>query len=207
MTDPADPADLVGRTLAANLRAARQALGWRLEDVADRSGVSRGMLQQIETGRTNPSIATLARISATLGVSIGRLVEPAAELGQVVRRAAATERSAGRGSQARLLINDGQAPFIELWEFTINAGDEIHSDGHPAGTRELLLVHDGTLTVDVGGARFEIGPGDALRMRGDRPHTYRNPGHELVRLTMTVVYSGDRDPRYAAGSTSTIGPA
>jgi len=201
-----DPADLVGRTLAANLRASRQALGWRLDDVAERSGVSRGMLQQIETGRTNPSIATLARICAALGVSIGRLVEPAEELGQVVRRDAVTVRSAGRASQAQLLINDGQAPFIELWDFTINAGDHIDSDGHPTGTRELLLVHAGTLRVDVGGASFVVGPGDALRMRGDRPHTYRNPGQEAVRLTMTVVYSGNQDPRYAAGTTSKTRP-
>lgn len=192
-----DYAELVGRTLAANLRAARQTRGWRLEDLADRSGVSRGMLQQIETGRTNPSIATLARIAAALGVSFGLLVEPPEELGQVVRQEMTTVRPAGQASQARLLINDGQAPFIELWDFTITVADQIHSDGHPTGTRELLLVHAGTLTVDVGGATFEVSAGDALRMRGDRPHTYRNQGQEPVRLTMTVVYSGNQDPRYS----------
>jgi transcriptional regulator with XRE-family HTH domain len=186
----------VGRTLAANLRAARLARAWRLEDVAERSGVSRNMLQQIETGRTNPSIATLARISATLGVPIGELVSPAPELGQVVRGSTAPVRRAGRASQARLLVNDGQAPFIELWDFTIAAGDEIGSDGHPTGTRELLLLHTGRLTVEVGGSRFELGADDALRMRGDRPHTYANLGAEPARLTITVVYSGDRDPRY-----------
>lgn len=90
------------------------------------------------------------------------------------------------------------SPFIELWDFTIAADDHIHSDGHPAGTRELLLVHSGSLTVDVGGATFKVGTGDALRMRGDRPHAYRNQGQEPVRLTMTVVYSGNRDPRYSA---------
>jgi transcriptional regulator with XRE-family HTH domain len=192
-----DPAEIVGRTLAANLRAARRARGWRLDDVASRSGVSRGMLQQIETGRTNPSIATLARICAVLGTTIGRLVEPPEELGRVVPAADAEVRKAGRESRARLLINDGDAPFIEFWDFTIASGDEIGSPAHPAGTRELIQVHEGDLTVDIGGATFEVGPGDALRMRGDRDHTYRNPGFRPVRLTMAVVYSGDRDPRYA----------
>jgi transcriptional regulator with XRE-family HTH domain len=196
--DGSDPAESVGRTLAANLRAARLARSWRLEDVAERSGVSRNMLQQIETGRTNPSIATLARISATLGAPIGELVSPAPELGQVMRGSAAPVRRAGRASQARLLVNDGQAPFIELWDFTVAAGDEIHSDGHPTGSRELLLLHSGRLMVEVGGSRFELGPDDALRMRGDRPHAYANPGTEPARLTITVVYSGDRDPRYVA---------
>lgn len=57
-------------------------------------------------------------------------------------------------------------------------------------------MHEGTPTVEVGGATFTIGPGDALRMRGDRPHTYRNPHPTPARLTMTVVYAGLRDPRY-----------
>jgi len=192
-----DPAEIVGRTLAANLRAARRARGWRLDELAARSGVSRGMLQQIETGRTNPSIATLARICAVLGTTIGRLVEPPEELGRVVRAGAAEIRTAGRESQARLLINDGDAPFVEFWDFTIAPGDEVGSQAHPAGTRELIQVHRGGLTVEIGGATFDLGPGDALRMRGDRDHVYRNPGTEAVRLTMAVVYSGDRDPRYA----------
>jgi len=157
-------------------------------------------LQQIETARTNPSVTTLARISEALGVPIGELVTPAPPLGEVVRAADATVRPAGRASSARLLINDGEAPFVELWDFTVAAGDEIGSAGHPAGTRELLLLHDGRMRVDVGGSSFDlgvgVGVGDALRMRGDRPHTYANPGATTARLTIGVVYAGERDPRY-----------
>src|SRR6266516_2727704 len=192
-----DPAEIVGRTLAANLRAMRQARGWRLEDLASRSGVSRGMLQQIETGRTNPSIATLARICATLGTSISRLVEPPEELGQVVRAADAEVYRAGRHGEGRLLINDGQAPFIELWDFLLADHDEMSAPAHPPGTRELLHLYQGRLEIEVGGAGFTLGAGDALRMRGDRDHLYRNPGPGPASLTMAVVYSGDRDPRYA----------
>jgi transcriptional regulator with XRE-family HTH domain len=192
-----DPAEVVSRTLAANLRALRQMRGWRLDDLASRSGVSRGMLQQIETGRTNPSVATLARISATLGTSIGQLVEPPEELGLVVRAADAEVHHGGRESECRLLVNDGQAPFIEFWDFLIAPHDEISSPAHPPGTREMLHIHQGRMTVDIAGASFEVEEGDALRMRGDRSHAYRNPGPQPVRLTMAVVYSGDRDPRYA----------
>jgi mannose-6-phosphate isomerase-like protein (cupin superfamily) len=155
------------------------------------------MLQQIETCRTNPSIATLARVSATLGIAIGRLVEPPDELGHVARAAAAPTRPGGRASMFRLLINDTAAPFTELWDLHLAPNDEVRADPHPAGTRELLHVHEGTLTVEVGGATFTVTPGDALRMRGDRPHTYRNPHSTPVRLTMTVVYAGLREPRYA----------
>lgn len=197
-----DPAEAVGQALAGNLRAARQERGWRLEDLASRSGVSRGMLQQIETGHTNPSIATLARICSALNIPIGRLVEPPAEVGYITTASEAEIRTAGRASQARLLINDGEAPFIELWDFLITEGDEVRSVAHPPGTRELLHVHEGVLDVEVGGAGFHLEPGDALRMRGDRPHAYRNPGPAPARLTMTVIYAGSQDRRYAPATGS-----
>ncbi|MYS83819.1 hypothetical protein [Embleya scabrispora] len=57
--------------------------------------------------------------------------------------------------------------------------------------------------VEVGGATFTVGPGDALQMRGDRPHLYRDPQAEPARPTMTVIYErceapgiGRADGRY-----------
>ncbi|MFI6850551.1 MULTISPECIES: XRE family transcriptional regulator [unclassified Kitasatospora] len=191
-----DPAEAVSATLAANLRAGRRERGWRLEDLASRSGVSRGMLQQIETGQTNPSIATVARICVTLGISIGQLVEPPDDLGHVTTAADIDVRRAGRASEARLLINDGQAPFVELWDFVIAPNDEISSHAHPTGTRELIHLHQGQLDVEVGGASFHVPEGGSVRIRGDRAHVYRNPTAQPVRLTMTVVYLGNQDPRY-----------
>ncbi|CAL9422745.1 HTH-type transcriptional regulator SutR [Actinosynnema sp. ALI-1.44] len=192
MTDP------VSEALALNVRAGRRARGWRLVDLAERSGVSRSMLQQVETARANPSIGTIARIADTLGVPVGRLVEPPAELGAVSRAADVPIRRCGaRGrSEARLMINDGRAPFLELWDFRIGRGDEIRSPGHPAGTREFLAVTAGLLVVEVGGATFDLATGDTLGMRGDRPHVYRNPGRATTHLTMTVVYSGEPDSRF-----------
>lgn len=121
-------------------------------------------------------------------------------MGYVAAADDAEMRTAGQESQARLLINDGQAPFVELWDFHIAATDEVHSAAHPPGTRGLLLLYKGKLDVEVGGAAFHLKARDALRMRGDRPHTYRNPGSAAVRLTMTVIYAGNQDSRYAPTS-------
>lgn len=195
-----DVAEAVARTLATNLRAARLARGWRQHDLADRSGVSKGMVQQIETGRTNPSIATVARLSETLGVTVGHLVEPPESLGLLSRAQDANARRCGRRGRSRawLMINDGRAPFLELWRFRLAPGDEVRSAGHPPGTRELLAVTAGRLVVAVGAAEFVAGAGDTLAIRGDRAHAYRNPGRESTEFTATVVYSGEQDSRFAA---------
>ena len=71
MPEPADIAGAVARTLQA-LRAER---GWSLDQLAVRSGVSKGVLVAIEQGRSNPGLGTLARIGDAFGVPVTRLVE------------------------------------------------------------------------------------------------------------------------------------
>ena len=64
MTAPA-----AGPTLAEELRRRRTALGWTLEQVAERARVSVGMLSLIETGKRRPSLKSWGRIRQTLGIT------------------------------------------------------------------------------------------------------------------------------------------
>src|ERR1700750_1095976 len=61
----------VARTLQA-LGADR---GWSLDQLAARSGVSKGVLVALEQGRSNPNLATLARIADAFGIPVTQLVE------------------------------------------------------------------------------------------------------------------------------------
>ncbi|GAB3906132.1 hypothetical protein GCM10027612_76890 [Microbispora bryophytorum subsp. camponoti] len=72
----ADPATITA-AIAANVRGQRAHRGMTLDELAARSNVSRGMLIQVEQGRTNPSVNTLSRIADALGVTLARLVEVA----------------------------------------------------------------------------------------------------------------------------------
>ncbi|WP_433331913.1 helix-turn-helix domain-containing protein [Spirillospora sp. CA-294931] len=188
-----DVVEEVGRTLAANLRAARAQRGWRLDDLAAASGVSRGMIHQIESARSHPSVATLAKLCAALGLPISELVAMPDEVGSPAPRAEAKVTRHGR-SVAALLFADGRH---ELWEHTLWPGHPIEDAvGHPLGTRELVHVSAGTLQVDVGGASFTVEARDGLALRGDRPHRYSGLGEEPAVYTVVVLYLGARDPRY-----------
>ncbi|MGP3990154.1 helix-turn-helix domain-containing protein [Streptomyces sp. 3N207] len=191
----------VGRTLAVNLRAARAAWGWRLEDLAAHSGVSRGMIHQIETRRTNPSVATLARLCSALDVPVNELIELPGQLGRIHRRSDGLVTRHGL-SETVLLISDGRH---ELWDHRLQPGDEIRDTGHPAGTRELIHVTEGVLTLEVGSATFAVAAPDALDFRADRPHAYRNAGQVPSRYTVTVLYAGARDRRYPLHSVDSPG--
>src|SRR2546430_17667584 len=80
-------ADDVARAIGGRVRQGRNSRGWTLDQLAERSGVSRRMLVSIEQGSANPSIATLLLISDALGIGLPALVDMDRSPGLQVTRA------------------------------------------------------------------------------------------------------------------------
>ena len=182
--------------IARHVKLLRQGRRWSLDELASRSGVSKGMLVQIEGARTNPSIGTLCRVAESFGVSIGRLIEADPE--PVVRIVAADEAPVlwhgDRGGTGRLLRGVNDPAFVEVWEWRVAAGEEHTSGDHAPGTREIVQVREGRLIVTVDGTDYPVGRGATIDFRADRPHAYRNPAGVEAVLTMVVVMpEGERD--------------
>jgi transcriptional regulator with XRE-family HTH domain len=194
-----DP-DEVAAAIARNARELRSDRQWSLDQLATRSGVSKGMLVQIEQARTNPSIGTLCRLADAFGVSLAQLVELSAastvrvvDASEVVRLWEGEEGSAGD-----LLVGTDRSEHVELWRWRLAAGDEHDSEGHLTGTRELLAVLSGTLTLAVDGEEHRVEAGGAVLFDADRPHRYRNAHKRALDLVLVVV----QPPMVEPGSAS-----
>ncbi|MFC4533580.1 helix-turn-helix domain-containing protein [Sphaerisporangium dianthi] len=183
----ADP-ETVTAAIANNVRAQRAHRGLTLDALAARSGVSRGMLVQIEQCRTNPSVTTLTRVADALGVTVARLVEVSdTPVVRVVAAAdAATLWRSDKGGSARLLLGSDVPAILELWDWTLQPGEYHDGDAHPPGTREMLTVLSGELTLSVYGSSHLLRRDDAVLFSADRPHRYANEGAEALRFVMVV---------------------
>ncbi|MFG1870846.1 helix-turn-helix domain-containing protein [Micromonospora arborensis] len=194
-------ADRVGAVTAAvaqQVRDLRAARGWSFEELAGRSGVSKGSLVQIEGARTNPSVGTLCRIADAFGVNIAQLLEPAEE--RAVKITSAAEApvlwQGEHGGTARLLSGLGEPDLVELWDWRLAPGETHRSLDHPRGTREVLHVLAGTVIVRVDGQDHPVHVGETIEIHADREHGYRNGSDEPARLMMVVVTpSGEWDRR------------
>jgi transcriptional regulator with XRE-family HTH domain len=181
-----DP-ETITAAVANNVRAQRAHRQMTLDELAARSGVSRGMLVQVEQGRTNPSINTLTRIADALGVTVARIVEvsdiPAV---RVVHSADVVVFPHGEASAARLLVGTDAPAILELWDWRLAPGDHHDGDAHPPGTREMLTVLEGRLTLSVYGGSHVVETDDAIVFSADRPHKYANEGDAPLRFMMVV---------------------
>ena len=61
--------------LGRNVRRLREAKGWSQEDYADRAGIHRTYVSDIERGRRNPTVTVVEKLAAPLEVSAGSLLD------------------------------------------------------------------------------------------------------------------------------------
>lgn len=69
--------------LGRAIRAIRKKAGLSQFDAAQKSGINRTYLGQIENGNRNPTYATLIWIARTIDVSVSELVRTAEEMARV----------------------------------------------------------------------------------------------------------------------------
>jgi quercetin dioxygenase-like cupin family protein/DNA-binding XRE family transcriptional regulator len=178
----------IAAALARNLRDLRRARQLSLDALAGLAGVSRGMLLQIEGQRVNPSLAMLVRIADALDVSVSTLVDLGAGAAvRVVRAADAVELWHGEhGGFGRLLVGSDRLDHLETWTWIFEPGEAHDAEAHPPGTREMLYVIAGRLTLEVDGERYQAETGDAVVFGADRDHRYANEEEHPMRLLMVV---------------------
>jgi transcriptional regulator with XRE-family HTH domain len=183
-----DDIAVLNSRIARSLNQVRASRGLTFDQLARKSGVSKGMLVQIEQGRTNPSIATLCRIANALGVTVSRFVEAGEEPpARLIPASEAIELWQGRrGSRGKLLVGFETPSLLEVWDWDLAPGESYEGLAHPAGTREVLHVQEGELVLTADGAQHRARATDTLMFQADRPHRYTNEGSKRLRFLMVV---------------------
>jgi transcriptional regulator with XRE-family HTH domain len=188
-TDAGADIQAVSEAVATRLSEYRKHQKLTLDALSRRSGVSKGMLVEIEKGAANPSIAILCKLSAALGVSVADIVNVASSpaLHLVEKQDIPTLWTGPKGGAARLLAGTSGPNMIELWRWEMQPGEVFESAGHPEGTFELIHVEQGQLRIAVNETELIIPAGCSSVARTDAPHRYANAGKSKLLFTMTVL--------------------
>jgi len=65
----------IRKRLGANVRKLRLEKGWSQEDYADRAGIHRTYVSDIERGARNPTVTVVEKLAKPLGVQAGELLD------------------------------------------------------------------------------------------------------------------------------------
>jgi transcriptional regulator with XRE-family HTH domain len=176
--------------IASRIQKLRKARQFSFDQLAQRAGVSKGILVQIEQGRANPSISTLCRVAAGLGVAVAELVQSADPERKPVRVMTSDQIpelwTGHAGGSASLVIGSEGPDMLELWTWVLQPSERFDAQPHPPNTQELVYVLEGTLSLEVDGVSYMIKQGMAAQAWTDRPHAYASASSTVTRFTMVV---------------------
>jgi transcriptional regulator with XRE-family HTH domain len=190
--------DTIAATVGSNIRRLRLDQSQTLAGLAEQAGTSVRTLVEIESGRANASLATLAAIADALGVDFGRLTQ-AQEPGalRTVRTAdAAVAWSDDRGSEARLVLVSREPQSAELWHWLLKPGSRYQAKPDPEGTDVLIMVNRGTLTMTVDGQPSQLKPGTAGHITAGAGYLLANSGRADTAFTLVHIPPASMRARY-----------
>lgn len=162
--------------IAKNLNRIRTSRGWSLDTAAEQTGVSKGMLYQIEQEQANPSINVLGKIASGLRIEFTELIASPPEKSYLVKIDEVYPIKEGEKYIVKTCFPYEDNKKIELYSIEILPGGVYMSGGHGAGTLEYLSVTSGVLTVDTGSEIQEIHHNEIFRFNCEEEHKYINNG-------------------------------
>ena len=173
-----------------NMKLIREQRKLSLDALAKLTGVSKSMLAQIERGDGNPTIATVWKIASGLKVPFTQLVTKPQKDYMVVEKSAITALIGDGGRYRNYPIFPyGDSRKFEILTIELDPGAFLSAEAHPEGTQEFITVFSGEIEVSVNDERLSANTERAVRFKADHPHTYKNSGNEICRLSMVISYA------------------
>ena len=177
--------------IGKKVREIRIEKNYKLIDVADKAGISKGLLSKIENGRTIPSLPVLLQIIRSLEVDYSFFFEGVEEQSNYLYihrkkedyHPQIKEDSVGFNYLSILSENVGQMAFqAAILNLAPNAQREmVSTDGY-----EFLYMINGSVDYHLGNEIVHLKEGESLFFNGRIPHVPKNYSAQMVKIL--VVY-------------------
>ena len=175
------------KNIAFNLKRIRKSKNMSLDMLAERTGVSKSMLGQIERGESNPTVSTIGKIVDGLKVTFEQLIYDRQEFMVMpsLEEAPVFRVKEGEYRIYVMLPYDAGRNF-EIYQGEVAPGAQMESESHGENTWEYLTVVSGEVELYLEDKSFRVKTGSSLYFASDRRHVYRNIGGEKAVVTMLV---------------------
>jgi transcriptional regulator with XRE-family HTH domain len=184
-------AALDGR-IAARIHAERSSRGWSLDELAERSGVSRAMISKVERGESSPTASVLGRLSSAFGLTLSQLLARAEQgTGRLLNRQEEQERwhDPETGFERRTLTPPSALTPLELvrGELPPKARVDYPAAAFSFIEDQQIVVVAGRLLFRQGTEQYRMRAGDCLRLGPPADCRFENPGGVPCRYLVAVL--------------------
>ncbi len=158
------------------IRKLRRKQGISIEQLAEKTGLSTGLISQLERDITGPSVASLWKISKALNVSINYFFEEYEDNNPIVRKSERKKIQLPNSNITYELLCPNLQKSIEMLLVKIEPGECSTEDLISHEGEECGYVFQGTLKVKWGDKEYILDEGDSIYFDSTVPHRYVNSG-------------------------------
>ncbi len=186
--------------IGRKVRELRKEMDFTLQQLSDKSGLSKPLLSQVENGHVVPPVATLMRISRALGVNISHFFqEDEEEMKIAITRNSERTRVGPRPhhpsdevgySYESLEIHKARKSMQPLLvTFGKGSDDALRYYSHDG--EECVYIISGEVEFISDEGSWVLAPGDCLYFESDIAHAFRSVG-DVAAQAFIVLYPGNR---------------
>ena len=187
----------LGQVIANHVRARRLEIGLNVGQLAERTGISKGMLSKIENAQTSPSLSTLERLAGALDMPVTSLFRGLSEERDAVFVKAGSGpeivRKGTRSGHTYELLGSLRGPYKRVEPLLVKLDDEteVFPLFQHSGI-EILYMLSGVMEYGYGRQRYKMERGDTLQFEGEIPHGPTMLVKLPIRFLSITIYGGDR---------------
>lgn len=161
--------------IAERLKALRLEQAWSLDELAQKSGISRASLSRLENAEVSATATVLGKLCACYGLPISRLMRMVEQefIPLVTPKDQPVWVDPDNGFERRSLSPPAKTLAGEALSCKLLPGTRIHYERPPRdGLEHHLVMQEGELHLSVDGRSYVLHPGDCLRYQLHGPSTF-----------------------------------
>ncbi|BFJ00057.1 MULTISPECIES: helix-turn-helix domain-containing protein [Priestia] len=176
------------KKVGSELRKIRVQNHLTLDELAERTGVSKLTLGKIERGETNPTLGVMWKITTGLNIPLTKLVsvEPSVSLSKCGE--GFSLKGPDEAWKIEFMFQNQMDSTIEMYRAFLSPLATYSPEPHHKGLIEVATVMEGRVEIKIEEEVYELKQFDSVKFEGSHTHSYKNLEERPAVLHLLVKY-------------------
>ncbi|MEB2292215.1 XRE family transcriptional regulator [Priestia megaterium] len=176
------------KKVGSELRKIRVQNHLTLDELAEKTGVSKLTLGKIERGETNPTLGVMWKITTGLNIPLTKLVsvEPSVSLSKCGE--GFSLKGPDEAWKIEFMFQNQMDSTIEMYRAFLTPLATYCPEPHHKGLIEIATVMEGRIEIKIEEELYELKQFDSIKFEGSHVHSYKNLEDRPAVLHLLVKY-------------------
>ncbi|AUO14222.1 helix-turn-helix domain-containing protein [Priestia megaterium] len=176
------------KKVGSELRKIRVQNHLTLDELAEKTGVSKLTLGKIERGETNPTLGVMWKITTGLNIPLTKLVsvEPSVSLSKCGE--GFSLKGPDQAWKIEFMFQHQMDSTIEMYRAFLSPLATYCPEPHHKGLIEVATVMEGRIEIKIEEEVYELKQFDSVKFEGSHTHSYKNLEERPAVLHLLLKY-------------------